>query len=54
MSKTFRDFPSLHHIIQGDKKSPKGEYMAFRQRQINKKTGAKRQVIVNTKGLFNG
>ena len=53
MSKTFRDFPSLHHIIQGDKKSPRGNYMAFRQRQVNKKTGAKRQVIVTTKGLFN-
>ena len=54
MSKTFGEFKSLHNIVQGDKKSPKGGYMAFRSNQLNKKTGKKRQVIVTTKGLFDG
>ena len=52
MSKTFGKYQSLHHIIQGDKKAPRGKYMAFRSRQVNKKTGAKRQMIITTKGLF--
>jgi len=54
MSETFGKFKSLHHIIQGDMKAPKGKYMAFRSHQVNKETGAERQMIITTKGLFNG
>jgi len=52
MSETFGKFKSLHHIIQGDMKAPKGKYMAFRSHQVNKQTGEKRQRIITTKGLF--
>lgn len=51
LSSTFAKFNTLEHVIQSDSNAPK-KYMAFRSRQVNKKTGQKRQVIVTTKGLF--
>lgn len=51
LSSTFVKFNTLEHIIQDDPKAPK-KYMAFRSRQVNKKTGQKRQVIITTKGMF--
>ena len=53
LSSTFVKFNTLEHIIQQDPKAPK-KYSAFRSRQINKKTGERRQVIITTKELFDG
>jgi hypothetical protein len=53
LAKTFSKFKSLQNINQQDPKAPK-KYIAFRSNQLNKKTGQKREVIVTTKGMFNG